>query len=98
MNQLARLCFRAVRAHLRSGMPTRREALEFCGCYAAALVLAFGYTILVGSQDWTSEAGIPPKTLTRPREGSDAQASPTAQAVPQCHARSSVCELPPAGG
>lgn len=45
----------AARWRRRAGTPrslTTREVLEFLACYLAALILAFGFTLLVGSQGW----------------------------------------------
>jgi hypothetical protein len=50
LNCFTKATFCAVRAHAHARVPTMREALEFCGCYAAAITLAFVFTFLVGWQ------------------------------------------------
>jgi hypothetical protein len=60
LDALTKATFCAVRAHAHARVPTIREALEFCGCYAAALTLAFGFTFLVGSQNWVPDFRHPP--------------------------------------
>jgi hypothetical protein len=48
MDTIAKALFRSVLDHVRTNAPTKSEIIEFCACYVAALVLAFGFTVCVG--------------------------------------------------